>query len=208
MRRVTAEQLDAAYEGAHDDAFWAVVDDYVRYCCYSVPEYLRDDLIQDVEMAVFTAIGRTAIGRFSRWLNGIIFNLRGSAYRERKYRNPEILESQHGEWRDDGEQVTWTPYDISELSTDLGAVDSDDHPDEHDRSVALALDAVRASLVLPKDIQLFDLVKSGRSLRQAALAMQQTYDATRKRWLRLREKCPHSAENPYVNSREMEDRAA
>ena len=102
-------RIYAAYKAdplGQADPFGAAALNWVSRCCYNVPEWLRNDLIQDVVLEVLTKVD-TVQPRltFVKWLNGVVYNMRAACFRMNKYECVEIPFSQLGKEDEDGDYV-------------------------------------------------------------------------------------------------------
>jgi RNA polymerase sigma factor (sigma-70 family) len=170
------------------DRFWSAVRDYVQRCCYLVPDALKMALIQDILFEVFTHIDKFKLGtNFQKWLSAIVRNLRADSFRVNLYEFREIPFSQLGAWEEDGTYAEFEPstLDGSADEEDIRAIDSES--ERLTRAIA-KLDAIRVVLKKPADRELFDLLRSGLSLRQAAMRLGIKYSAVQRRFARWKEK--------------------
>ena len=169
MRRVTAIQLNAAHEAflldPENPSFWQTCTDYVSYVSFSVPVQFRSDFVQSVMLELFRCLDRFRKGSsFSKWTNAVIKNMRADSFKL-AYREKEVIT---------------TGIDLPE-----------DHPDPDqpidERDVRHQLDALHATLKQPQAI-LFDLLRQGQSLHQAASILEQPYRTVLARWQRIKAK--------------------
>lgn len=170
------------------EQFWSAVCSFISRCCRNVPERLKEDLVQDISIEVMTNMDRFKPGtNFQKWLSAIIRNLRADCFRIGVYQCREKPFSQLGAWNDDG---TYSEFELSGVNHDSIDKDEMDEPSEAQRiAVATArLDSIRAQLKKPADLQLFDLLRSGLSLAQAAMRMGTTYSAVQRRFARWKTK--------------------
>lgn len=166
------------------EQFWSTVCSFIDRCCRYVPERLKEDLVQDISVEVMTHMDRFRTGtNFQKWLSAIIRNLRADCFRIGVYQCREKPFSQLGTWNDDG---TYAEFELP--GENHASIDADEmtEPSEAKRiAVAMArLDAIRAQLKKPADLQLLDLLRSGLSLAQAAMRMGTTYSAVQRRFAR------------------------
>ena len=209
MRRVSASQLDALYStfdadpAKQADAFWSACRAYILWCCYSVPEWLQGDLVQDITIAAITGLEdhKPAVS-FSKWLNGIIFNMRAERYRTHKYQNPETPFSQLATEQEDGTFEEFQPSSLMEAADDESDLAL---PEERETSATAKLDELRVSFKKQADRDLFDLLRTGRSLEEAAKELGQSYSAVQSRFVRWKNKVdlkvPACLQFPYVTTR-------
>lgn len=217
MPKITGNALNRIHEEfAADpvgqmDRFWSAVRDYVQRCCYRVPEEFKTVLVQDILFEVFTNIDRFKLGtNFQKWLSAIIRNLRADSFRVNLYECREIPFSQLGSWQEDGTYAEFEPstLDGSADEEDISAMDSE--PERLTRA-ASKLDAIRNALKKPADLELFDLLRSGLSLRQAAMRLGITYSAVQRRFARWKEKLARKclmASDSEIEMVESQKRAA
>jgi DNA-directed RNA polymerase specialized sigma24 family protein len=192
-KKVTSEQLNRLHalfvedpEG-QNDAFWSALRNYVERCLYVVTPRWKDDLVQDITVAIIGQMDRFRPGAdFQKYVSGIIRNMRARRFRD-IYSNRTLSFSQLGQYNEEGE---FTEYDPSELDFDNDVEDDLEFldPGRHARMTTVKLDAIRGQLKKPADIRLFDLLRSGLSLEQAAMRMGATYSAVQSRFFRMREK--------------------
>ena len=194
MPKITGSVLNRLHEEyvknpvEQTDRFWAAVHNYVQQCCYRVPDEFKTALVQDILFEVFTHIDRFTLGtNFQKWVSAIIRNLRADSFRVNLYERREIPFSQLGRWQEDG---TYAEFEPSTVDCSDGAENVEDFESESERFTvaAVKLDAVRAILKKPADLQLFDLLRSGLSLAQAAMRMGITYSAAQRRFARWKVK--------------------
>jgi len=194
MPKITAKDLNrihteyAADPAGQEETFWSAVHNYVGRCCYSVPAEFKSDLVQDIVLEVMTHIGRFRPGtNFQKWLSAVIRNLRADSFRVNLYEVREIPFSQLGAWDDDGGYAEFEPSTLECTADDEGE-ESTLSSSERIITATARLNAVRANLKKPADLRLFDLLRSGLSLAQAAMRMSTTYSAVQRRFARWKEK--------------------
>ena len=177
MSKITAHQLNAHYaEFVADpigsaDPFWTALRAWVIRCSYSVPAALKADLWQDCMVSIMESLSTFKPGcDFTKWANGIIRNERCDNYR-RLYANPETSISQMGTWEEDGSHLEFDPAQL------LEKLDDDDMTldEEREAAASVKLDSIRNSLKKPADIALFDILRAGKSMRDAADILGQPY---------------------------------
>ena len=194
MHKITGNDLNSIHAEfvadpvGYREQFWSAARTYVERCCYRVPIEFKADLVQDIVVEVMTHIDRFIPGtNFQKWLSAIIRNLRADSFRVNLYEVRETPFSQLGMWEEDGDYVEFEPSDI-----DCSASDDDTEPMRSNSQRLIAaeakLDAVRSYLKKPADIKLFDLLRSGLSLSQAAMRMGTTYSAVQRRFARWKQK--------------------
>jgi len=191
LDKFTAEQIDYLYSqyktdpDGTADQFWSAVSAYAGWSCFSVPEYLREDLVSDIVVAAMTRIDSINVKvSFVKWLNGLIYNLRAERFRVEKYQRVEFPFSQLASEHEDGTFEEYQPTD------DTCPSDASDLLTDEDRakSAKAKLDALRASFKQPADLRLFDLLRDGATLEQASLTLGQSYAATQRRFARWKNK--------------------
>jgi len=194
MPKITAKDLNRIYAqyaadpAGQEETFWSAVHNYVERCCYSVPAEFKSDLVQDIVLEVMTHISRFKPGtNFQKWLSAVIRNLRADSFRVNLYEVREVPFSQLGAWDDDGGYAEFEPSTL-DCTADEEDEESALSSSERIITAAARLDAVRANLKKPVDLQLFDLLRSGLSLAQAAMRMGTTYSAVQRRFARWKEK--------------------
>ena len=167
MRRVTAIQLNEAHEAflidPENQVFWKILTDYVAYCSYSVPSHLRADFVQSVVLEIFKSMGGFRAGsNFAKFVNALIRNTRADSYKAGA-REKEVIV----------------------MGEDL--LEDHDDPDVpvDQREVRHQLDAMHATLKQPQAL-LFNLLRQGHSLHQAASILEQPYRTVLARWQRLK----------------------
>jgi len=171
-----------------NEQFWNAVRIYAERACYIVPARFKEDLVQDIVLEVMTDLGRYKPGtNFQKWLSAVIRNLRADSFKANKYKCPETPVSQLGTWDEDGSYAEFEP---SALESADNAEDEEHLQSESERITCAAtmLDAVRANLTKQADLRLFDLLRSGLSLAQAAMRMGTTYSAVQRRFARWKQK--------------------
>lgn len=190
MPRISARNLNRIHSDfvadpvAHKEQFWTSVRNYVERACYIVPARFKEDLVQDIILEVMTDLGRYKPGtNFQKWLSAVIRNLRADSFKANIYECPETPVSQLGTWGEDGSYAEFEP---SALESADSAEDQEHMQSESERITCAAakLDAVRAMLKKPADLRLFDLLRSGLSLAQAAMRMGTKYSAVQRRFAR------------------------
>ncbi|MDR3749138.1 MAG: sigma-70 family RNA polymerase sigma factor [Acidobacteriota bacterium] len=168
----------------HKERFWTSVRNYVERACYIVPARFKEDLVHDIILEVMTDLGRYKPGtNFQKWLSAVIRNLRADSFKANIYECPEKPVSQLGTWDEDGSYAEFEP---SALESADSAEDRELLQSESERIACASakLDAVRANLTKHADLQLFDLLRSGLSLAQAAMRMGASYSAVQRRFAR------------------------
>lgn len=178
----------AADPVGYSETFWSVVRLYIDRCCYLVPERFKQDLVQDIVVEVMTHLHRFKPGTdFQKWLSAIVRNLRADSIRVNLYERRETPFSQLGAWDEDG---GYAEFELPGEDCPDNDADEIAEPSEAERvAVASArLDAVRAQLKKRADLELFDLLRSGLSLAQAAMRMGTTYSAVQRRFARWKKK--------------------
>ena len=185
MRRVTAIQLNTHFAAFTDDptgsadTFWEVLRAYVSWCSFSVPEWLRDDLIQDVTLEVMTHLeGFKEGSNFAKWTNSILHNMRSDRFRTHKYENPETPFSQLAIDDGDGGHTEFEPSTTTEPS------DEADIPEQGEAEAVKKLDELRSGFKKQADRDLFDLLRTGKSLHDAADILHQPYKTIQRRFCR------------------------
>jgi len=191
-KKVTSEELNRLHalftadpEGQNDE-FWLALRNYVARANYIVSPRWKEDLVQDIMITIMGQMDRFRPGaNFQKYVSGIIRNMRGQRFRD-IYSNQLLSFSQLGQYDEEGE---FTEYDPSELDFDNDAEEDLEFldPGQHARMTAAKLDAIRGQLKSVADIQLFDLLRSGLSLEQAALRLGSTYSAIQRRFHRMKE---------------------
>jgi len=190
MPKITANDLNRIHSeyvadpAGLEETFWSAVHNYVARCCYRVPVEFKCDLIQDISLAVVTHISSFRPGtNFQKWLSAVIRNIRADSYRVNLYEVREVPFSQLGAWDDDGGYAEFEPSTLESTDgvDDAKCVQSDS---ERITCAVANLDAVRAGLKKPADLRLFDCLRSGLSLAQAAMRIEITYSAAQRRFAR------------------------
>jgi RNA polymerase sigma factor (sigma-70 family) len=194
MPKISARDLNRIHANfvadpvVHKEQFWTSVRIYVDRACYIVPARFKEDLVQDIILEVITDLGRYKPGtNFQKWLSAVIRNLRADSFKANIYECPETPVSQLGTWDEEGGYAEFEP---SSLEPADGAEDEKYMQSDSERitRASAKLDAVRANLTKHADLQLFDLLRSGLSLAQAAMRMSTTYSAVQRRFARWKVK--------------------
>jgi len=190
MPKISARDLNRIHADfvadpvAHKEQFWTAVRIYVERACYIVPARFKDDLVQDIILEVMTDLGRYKSGtNFQKWLSAVIRNLRADSFKANVYECPEIPVSQLGTWDEEG---GYAEFELSSLEPADGAEDEKYLQSDSERIACASakLDVVRAVLKKPADLRLFDCLRSGLSLAQAAMRMEISYSAAQRRFAR------------------------
>jgi RNA polymerase sigma factor (sigma-70 family) len=167
------------------DRFWSAVKAYVTDCLKSLRSSNRDDLLDDVLIELLARIDTVRLRlTFSKWLNGLIHNMRVDRYRTdlRNERvsvsySQSVIKDQDGMEYESEPSYELYPWDESDLTAEYRAA-----------GAAIALDAIRASLNKRDDVELLDLLRSGLTLSQVATRKGITYAAAQRRFARLKTK--------------------
>jgi len=210
LNRVTAASIDELYVKFTADRdgmagqFWPAVSAYASWCCFSVPEWLREDLVSDIVVAAMTRIDAIKLKvSFAKWLNGMICNMRAERFRTEKYQCQETPFSQLAIADEEGKFTDYEPSDAANPSdaTDLIT------PEARAKAATNKLDELRISFKKPEDLVLFDLLRGGATLTDAADQMGQSYAAVQRRFARWKNKAGQTVSD-VRQSRYVTDRAA
>jgi len=189
MAKHTAGELNQLYALFAADPnkagrFWPALRAYVVRCAYSIPSAIKEDVTQNTLVSILTSLPSFRPGAdFVRWVNGICRHERANGYRA-LYNDSTVSISQLGAWQEDG---SFTAFDPAEL---LDQLDESDilGPEGRALKATQELNTVRASFKVQVDRDLFDLLRSGKTLTQAALSTGQSYAAIQRRFARWKNK--------------------
>jgi RNA polymerase sigma factor (sigma-70 family) len=192
------------------DRFWSAVRDWVVRCDYLMPPSHKQDLVQDTIVELMTHLDRFKPGLdFVNWANAIIRNMRMDCFSDHFYDREEVSFCELASTNDEGEVAEYDP------GTDIDGVDDpDDWAPKGDREDAavVKLYSVRAGLKKQADIDLFDLLREGKSMSEVAGIIGQPFRTVQSRFHAMKKKVERKP-NPLLcfgecNSRGTLQRAA
>jgi RNA polymerase sigma factor (sigma-70 family) len=199
LHKLTAADINRLYAAfisdpiAQADPFWSALRDWAFRCSYSIPAALKDDLVQNILVSILESLPTFKPGcDFTKWANGVIRNERFDAYR-RLYASQDEPISQMGSWQEDGSFIEFDPAEWLERLDDADMV----LDEEREAAASVKLDSIRASLKKPADLALFDILRAGKSMRDAADILGQPYRTVQTR-LRSWQKKVESKTNPCI----------